>query len=612
MSTLPTIFHFPLPEYRHVSGDKLVVRVRINANHQSQKIFLRTEPDNEEQLTQMHLAFEDEDWQWWCTTVDLSNHEVAFRYSFKVLSGTKQYWLDAGGITTRSPLRQRQFRWLTENVPPSWALRQVFYQIFPDRFRNGAPELDVQDNEYLYQGSEPVKKKSWGSKVSASQDYLSFFGGDLHGIQQALDYLTDLGVNTLHLTPIFTSHSSHKYDIEDYLNVDPHLGGNPALQALCEDLHRRGMRIVLDTVLNHTSENHPWFNKWQNHHEEGAYQEPLSLIGQRYFFFDHNNPDSYHCWKGIKTLPTLDWEHTEVQDYFCHPKQGVLQHWLTAPYNVDGIALNGINMLGDGPGAHNNATRVRQIRSAIKTASPDSLMLGDHYFEASRWLQGDMEDAALNHFGFAAPVRAFLAGQDVMYQPCQIDAEEFDAWLSDARIQLAFEHQRNQINLLDSHDSARFFTLVNEHVPTMRQAVLLLMTYIGIPSIYYGDEVGMTGHTDPHCRATFDWNPESWNLELRDWYKRCITLRRQMPVLQTGAYHTLYAQGDVFVFCRFNEQFAMVMAVNRSAQEQVVSIDMRHMNRVPAPKTRLLGEADWEDETLILPPYAACCWQIGR
>lgn len=612
MSTAPICFHFPLPEYRHVSGDQLIVRLRVEANHHCQQIMLRTEPENEELLTPMQLEFEDDNWQWWAATVDLAHHELTFLYCFKILGADQQFWLDAAGLSSRMPLRQRQFRWLTENVPPRWVLRQVFYQILPDRFRNGAPELSVQNNEYQYFGSEPVKAMPWGSKIPSHGDHISFFGGDLHGVQQGLDYLDDLGINAVYLNPVFTAPSTHKYDTEDYLNVDPHLGGNLALQALCEDVHRRDMRIVLDAVLNHTSENHPWFNRWHNHHEEGAYQEPLSITGQKYFFFDHNNPESYHCWKGAKTLPTLDWDHAEVQDYFCHPDHGVLAHWLKPPYSVDGWRLDVIHMLGDGLGAYNNGKRVRQIRQAIKNVSPSALVLGEHFFEASRWLQGDMEDAAMNYYGFATPVRAFLAGQDVVYHPCRIDAQEFDQWLSDARNQLAFEHQRCQLNLLGSHDTARFFTLVDEHLPTMKQAVLLLMTYIGVPAVYYGDEIGMTGHTDPYCRGSFEWDEKKWNTDLRDWYRRCIVLRRQMPVLQTGAYYTLYAKGDLFVFCRFNDQYAMVVAVNRSDKEQSAEIDLRHLNRAPDPKRIILGEGEWQEETLTLPPYAACCWQIGR
>ncbi|MCM2678671.1 maltodextrin glucosidase [Echinimonas agarilytica] len=612
MLPAPAMYHFPLPEYRHISGEKLAIRIRISSGHELTSVLLRTEPDNEEALTPMVLELDDGRWQWWSASVSISTHDIQFMYSFKILSHTQQFWLDAAGVTKRAPLRHRQFRWLTSNVPPDWIPHQVFYQVFPDRFCNGDSALNVKDNERLYHGTQPVKAMNWGDPILDQGDHLAFYGGDLPGIQQSLDYIRELGATALYLNPVFDSPSTHRYDTQDYLNVDPHLGGNSALQKLCHDVHQRGMKIVLDAVFNHTSENHPWFNRWSESDIEGAYQNTAGVNAQRYFFFDIANPDSYHCWKGAHTLPTLDWSNEHVQDYFCNPSEGAIQYWLSEPYHIDGWRLDVIHMLGDGEGARNNAARMQQIRHAVKEAQPNAMVLGEHFFEATRWLQGDQEDAAMNYYGFATPVRAFFASQDIAYQPCQIDAEDFDEWLTDARTQISFEHQLCQFNLLDSHDTARFFTLVNEQFDVMKQAVMMLMTYPGVPSIYYGDEVGMSGQNDPYCRACFDWTELSWNTELLDWYKTCIALRQNTPVLQTGAYATLHAKGDVFIFIRFDAQHATVIAINRGASSTQRQVTLSQWDCTPNRKEKVIGEAQWQDNTIELPAYGCAVWHLIR
>ncbi|MBD1390065.1 maltodextrin glucosidase [Neiella sp. HB171785] len=583
--------HYPLPEYRHSTDGQLVVRLRFAKDAVVDQLWLRTEPDNEEQLTAMRQEGADEHWQWWTAQMPLSDHELTFFYCFKAICGDRQLWLDATGMNPRAPKREHQFRWLIANHPPQWLRHQVFYQVFPERFRNGDPQLNVQSNAYLYHGEVASRAMSWGEAILAEGDQAAFYGGDLIGVQQGIDYIQQLGVTAIYLNPVFSSPSSHKYDTEDYFNVDRHFGGNAALADLCQQIHQRQMKIVLDAVFNHTSESHPWFDRWQQHDSAGAYASPNAATRDYYYFYDPANADSYHCWKGAKTLPTLDWSNPQVQDYFCNPQSGVIQHWLQPPYCIDGWRLDVIHMLGDGPGAKNNAARMRQIRQAVKQTNSEAMVLGEHFFEASRWLQGDQEDGAMNYFGFATPVRAFLAHQDVAYQPCRIRAEDFDDWLAEARHGIAFEHQLAQFNLLGSHDTARFFTLVNEHLPTMKQAVLLLMSYIGVPSIYYGDEIGLTGHNDPYCRTCFNWDETSWHQELKHWYQQTIALRQQYSALQCGTYATLYAKADLFVFARFIAKQMLIVAINRSDEQQAIELDLSCWSTPISNAQTLLGQA---------------------
>jgi len=440
-------------------------------------VYLRAMPDNEEMLIRMERAQPSGALYRWEAFLPIDTGNTVTRYAFKVLFEKTQAWLAADGQHPHLPAEDLHFRLNPHEMPPAWVREQIFYQIFPDRFARGGTPRD-RSQETIY-GSRPfpLVQKNWGDPIDAENANNSFYGGDLDGIRQRLDYLQDeLGVTALYLNPVFTAGSNHRYDTEDYYNVDPHLGGNGALISLSEALHKRGMRLVLDAVVNHTGTNHPWFNRWGSHETLGAAQSPASPFRSFYVFDENGQPVG---WKGHASLPVLDFASPLVRAAVYSGPDAILRHWLRPPYSIDGWRLDVIHMLGEGSGAHNNPHYVRQFRRAIRTERDDAYVLGEHFAEATRWLQGEQEDGAMNYYGFAHPVRAWLARQDISCEPIGIGTREFERWLAHARATIPYDNQLAQLNLLGSHDTPRFLTLLGGDLRRTQVAVTLLFAYPG-------------------------------------------------------------------------------------------------------------------------------------
>jgi len=569
-------FHAPIPGYLEKTASGYRVSLRIPRSLLVSQAWVRSEPDNEEVLSPLTPVAEDALSVTWRGDLRLNHAEDVTIYCFKLLVDGVQLWLDACGTAPYLPECSRHFHLNPHYQPASWVWSQVFYQIFPERFCDGDPSNNVRSGEYLkaspdnYDG-KPVVAKRWGELPTKGQGAREFFGGDLAGILQRLPYLQELGVTALYLNPIFTSPSSHKYDTVDYTQVDPHFGNNELFAELCAELRRCGMRLILDAVVNHTSERHPWFDRYGEHPTPGAYQSAAAPTRDFYTFSDPADPElsgealSYVGWYNVKTLPVLNYASPELRRRVYEQDDAILRTWLRPPYRIDGWRFDVIHMLGEGPGARNNHTYVRHFRQALRQENPEAYVLGEHIFEASRWLQGDQEDGAMNYWGFTLPLWAFLAGIDFRGHRVQLDAAEFQGLLARARAAIPFENQLSQLNLLDSHDTPRLLTLLAGDKALMTAAVTMLMTYIGVPCIYYGDEIGLEGEGDPDCRRCFPWDRAAWDVELRAHYQRLIALRKAQPALQRGALLDLYAEGDLLAFARLLEGEILLTVLNRGA-----------------------------------------------
>jgi alpha-glucosidase len=569
------MWHLPVVPWltRHARG----CRVQLScAPAPDERVYVRAEPDNEELFIEMRRVAPtmfEADIPW-----DAGNFITV--YCFRLQREASQVWLAADGMHPHIPQRDVHFRVCRDHVPPSWVKHQIAYQIFADRFHQADPTLAVRTDEYRYRdGSSRVVKRAWGEPVPHENMVTTFYGGDLAGIEQKLDYLHEtLGVTMLYLNPIFASGSNHRYDTDDYFNVDPHLGGNAALTSLVDALRARGMRVLLDAVLNHTSDDHRWFNRWGRHGDGGAYQDTASPTRAWYCLRDSGE---FVGWKGFDSLPVLDLSNPELQTTLYAGERSVLRHWMRAPYRIDGWRVDVAHMLGEGEGARNNAHYMRAFRRVMHEENAQTYLLGEQFNEATRWLQGDQQDGAMNYFGFTHPLRAWLAKVDINGAPLTIDTPTFAAWLRASRARIPYENQLAQLNLLDSHDTARFYTLLNKDVDAMRIAVALLFTYPGVPSIYYGDEIGMEGGRDPDCRRCFDWDNAHWNQTIFDTYRRLIALRRQRAELQEGAYVDLVAANDLFVFARVTARAMTLVAVNVGATETAIQWNPEHLPFVP-------------------------------
>jgi cyclomaltodextrinase len=437
---------------------------------------------------------------------------------------------------------------------PDWVRDAVFYQIFPDRF---ARSLAVP---------KPSNLQEWGS----SPTYQGYMGGDLIGVLEHLDYLQDLGVNAIYFTPVFQSASNHRYHTHDYEKVDPMLGGDPALRRLLDEAHRRGMRVVLDGVFNHASRGLFQFHDVLENGADSAYLDWFEVRGFPLYAYDPDRAPNYAAWWGLPALPKFNIRTPAVREFLL----GIARRWIDL--GIDGWRLDVANEIDDDD-------FWRTFRTRVKSGNPDAYIVGEVWQESQRWLHGDMWDAVMNYL-FTRACIGFFIGDGA-------DRTELDRTvLSSARPMDATAFRREigrllglyhpnvdavMLNLLDSHDMARFITLARGDASALKLATLFQMTYVGAPSIFYGDEVGLAGGHDPANRAAFPWDSSRWNLDLLHEFQRQIALRRESAALRRGDYSALLCDGGVHVHLRRYEREAVIVALNTERRSRRVDLPLR-------------------------------------
>ena len=573
----------------------------------------------------MHISESDSGFDYYEFT--LKNVTKPVLYYFEIRVGQMVSYYNKLGIT-RDLAERNAFRIVPGFSTPEWARGAVMYQIFADRFANGEKSNDVLSDEYAYLERHTSHVDDW-YQVPEAFDVCNFYGGDLEGVEQKLDYLQQLGVDVIYLNPIFVSPSNHKYDIQDYDHIDPHLArivrdGGELLQEddlenrdaqryilrvtdpenleasnryfahLCEEIHRRGMKIILDGVFNHCGS----FNKWldreriyekQGSYEKGAYTDAASPYRS---FFKFNNEHSwpynefYDGWWGHVTLPKLNYEESEkLVEYILN----IGRKWVSPPFNADGWRLDVAADLGHS--TEFNHRFWKMFRNAVKEANPDAIILAEHYGETSEWLKGDEWDTVMNYDAFMEPVSWFLTGMEKHSDEFREDlignGTSFREAMAYHQASFMAPSLQCAMNELDNHDHSRFLTRTNHYVgrvttlgaeaaaenvsnAVMRAAVLIQMTFVGAPTIYYGDEAGVVGFTDPDNRRTYPWGRE--DREMVDFYRKAIALHKAYPVLTDGSYKDLGSGKNRVLYGRFSRDEQFVVAVNSDSQPLKVEI----------------------------------------
>ena len=546
------------------------------------------------------------------------------RYCFYVrhISGAFCYF-DALGVADCAR-DEFFFRVIPDFSVPDWAMGAVMYQIYIDRFYNGDKSNDVVNNEYAYLSCAAKFVDKWDKGV-AKMDICNFYGGDLRGVIEKLDYLSDLGVECIYFTPLFVSPSNHKYDIQDYDHIDPHIGvipndggdplyfekfrnryatkymkrttdvknleaSNALFAELVKEAHKRGVRVIIDGVFNHCGA----FNKWLDKegfyaskgYEPGAYRDKNSPYRNffKWYAEDWPNNDCYDGWWGHDNHPKLNYEGSPE---LCEYIYGVGEKWVSKPFCADGWRLDVAADLGFSP--QFNHAFWKAFRQSVKKANPDALILAEHYGDAESWLRGDEWDSVMNYDAFMEPITWFLTGMEK-------HSEEFNAGLlnnaqafTDAIIyhmtRFSYQSLNVSMNELSNHDHSRFLTRTNMragrlhtagakaadegiNVNIMFEAVIFQFTWPGAPTVYYGDEAGVTGWTDPDNRRTYPWGHE--NLELIAFHKEMIKLRKSNPCLRHGSLKFLYADYGVVSYARFDKACCCVIALNNNDAPKTV------------------------------------------
>lgn len=554
---------------------------------------------------------------------------VPVSYQFEAYSGGESSYYNNCGVANQVE-EEQFFRIVPGFSTPTWAKGAVMYQIFVDRFYNGDPENDVVDDEYIYIGSPCRKVEEWNAPIE-SPDVRRFYGGDLQGVMKKLDYLQGLGVEVVYFNPLFVSPSNHKYDIQDYDYIDPHYGkivadggevlpekatdnagatkyqkrtgdkenleaSNALFAKLVEEMHRRGMRVILDGVFNHCGS----FNKWmdreriyegQGDYPKGAYVSEDSPY-HTFFRFQQDGAENwpyngaYDGWWGHDTLPKLNYEDSpKLEQYIID----IGKKWVSPPYNVDGWRLDVAADLGYSK--EYNHRFWKRFRKEIKSVRPDVLILAEHYGNPAEWLRGDEWDGVMNYDAFMEPLTWFLTGMEK-----HSDERRTDLWgnsgyfinvMKYSMANMLTPSLQVAMNQLSNHDHSRFLTRTNHVVgrvenlgaaaagenvngAVLREAVAVQMTWPGAPCVYYGDEAGMVGFTDPDNRRTYPWGHE--NKKVLNFHREMIRIHRAQRILREGSLKILLGDKHILAYGRFKEDDQIVVILNNNGWQREVTV----------------------------------------
>ncbi len=607
-------------EYRNPinvkAGDKVTLRFRVPAGSH---VYPRLHTKQRE--LSMILSEKGKKFDYYTVTVTVG--EAPEWYYFSFINKGETYYYDRSGVTKQ--VNEEFFFRLTPGFEvPEWAKGAVMYQIYTDRFCNGDKSNDVVTGEYSYIGTEVERVSKWDTPI-AELDVGRFYGGDLAGVRKKLDYLQELGVEVIYFNPLFVSPSNHKYDSQDYDYIDPHFGviindgtigdsafaryikrttdkenleaSNAYFAELVEEIHARGMKVILDGVFNHCGS----FNKWLDHegfyaasgeYEPGAYQSEKSPYRNFFKFRKEGDRDSYEGWWGYETLPKLNFEESEeLCQYICN----VGARWVSPPYNVDGWRLDVAADLGHSE--EFNHKFWKRFRKAVKEANPEAVILAEHYGNAASWLKGDEWDTVMNYDAFMEPITWFLTGMEK-------HSDEFrgNLWNNHEYFLHCMKYNMAKfqtpslycaMNELSNHDHSRFLTRTNHqagrvHVlgadaaekginkAVFAEAVVLQMFWPGAPTLYYGDEAGVCGFTDPDNRRTYPWGRE--DRELLEFHKEIIAIHRTYPAVRTGSFRMLHCEHGILSFGRFDKEDQFFVAVNNNDTAKAVLFSVEELD----------------------------------
>ena len=566
-------------------------------------------------------------WDFDYYSVEIQLGSEPFFYYFKVVTGILECYYDRYGVNDK-PREEYYFCIVPGFSTPEWAKGAVMYQILVDRFYNGNPAGDVLDGEYYYVDGPTKHVENW-AHCPQGISVREFYGGDLEGVRQKLDYLQELGIEVLYFNPLFVSPSNHKYDCQDYDYIDPHVSNivvdegavlpegckdntqaaryitrvtdkrnleasNAYFAKFVEEVHAHGMKIILDGVFNHCGSFHKWLDREKLYEQQGGYAPRAYVSGEspyRDFFAFQNQeawPDngSYEGWWGFETLPKLNYEGSqELWNYVLD----IGRKWVSPPYNVDGWRLDVAADLGHSPEVNHRFWK--EFRKAVKEANPNAVILAEHYGDPKSWLLGDEWDTIMNYDAFMEPITWFLTGMekhsDEYRGECFGNPGDFEGAMRHHMTRFMTSSLQCAMNELSNHDHSRFLTRTNKKVgraeqlgtdaagrginkAVMKEAVVFQMTWPGAPTLYYGDEAGQVGFTDPDNRRTYPWGSE--DMDLLNFHREMIRIHKEHEAFKTGSIQFVWGEYNFLCYARYNRREHFLVVLNNDAVSRTVEM----------------------------------------
>lgn len=521
-----TIFHRPMSEFAFALDDThYIFRLRTGKGEaESVRFYYADRAVMTPKLQFAPLPMEkfrtDRYFDWYEIRLETRFERIAYYFELQNGVETLFYYGDCyemAGTPTRADYFQLPFNHRADRfAAPAWTRDAVVYNIFPDSFAAG---------KRLAPNSAPPCR-----------------GGTVRGVTENLDYIASLGFDCIYLNPIFAARSYHRYDTLDYYRIDPHMGAEDDLRDLVRRAHALGIRVILDGVFNHVSSDHPFFRDVLEKGRASRYYSCFYALPETPRLPAAGELPGYTCFSYVADMPKTNTADPFLRQYFCD----IGAYWVRK-FDVDGWRLDVANELDDG--------FLRAFRASVKAAKSDALIVGEVWENAAHYLGGDMLDSAMN-YDFRRYCRRFIAEQTV-------DAETFDTNVSTLLLRYNENALFAQLNLLDSHDVSRFLSLCGGKTERMELAVLLQMTFPGMPCVFYGDEKGLCGESEPEYRRPMEWDASS---PLEEVYRRMIALRKTHPALRYGSFHTELACGGVYRYSRVWNGTKITVAMNLGAE----------------------------------------------
>ena len=535
-------------------GDKVTLKVRVPNDYLFEKAMLRIYHDGEPRIFELKVTKKSDVESWYQTTVEILNLQNSYRFAF--IGHGKYEYLNARGLFDHDVHSNNDFQIVAIPANPAWINSSVFYQIFPDRFARSGKVNITPDWAY---------PREWNLLPRGRGKYTGqeLYGGDLYGVQEHLDHITELGANGIYFTPIFPSRSNHRYDATSFDHVDPILGGDKAFQSLIKVSKKKGVRILGDLTSNHCGAGHNWLAK--------AKKDKKSKE-RSYFFWDKSIKWGYVGWYGLESLPKLNYASKALRKAVYEGKNSIVKKWISPKFGMAGWRIDVGNMTGV-QGAENHHVEVmRGIRSAMQEVNPDTWLVAENGDFIASDLDGLGWQGAMNYQGFMRPFWNWInrnpeitgGFQGLPFAMPKINGKQLVASIQEFNSSIPWRSLTASMMLLDSHDTARFRTVVLGDIAAHKTAMTMMLSYPGVPSIFAGDEIGLEGSWGEDARRTINWEDRSgWDVEFFAEVKKLVKLRKTQDALINGGLRWVSVENDYIAYLRESKKQSILVLVSR-------------------------------------------------
>ena len=539
-------------------GQTITLKVRVPNSYHFEKAFIRVYEDGEPRSYELKRGKSTASEIWLEVKIKVVNLHTIYRFVF-VAKG-KYEWLNAFGLADHDVHSNNDFRIIAVPKYPDWIRSSVFYQIFPDRFARSGQVAKIPSWAHPREWNELPQGR--GEHTGSE-----FFGGDLKGVEQHLDHIKDLGVNGIYFTPFFPSNSNHRYDAASFDHVDPFLGGDEALHSLVKKANKSGIKIMGDLTSNHCGAGHPWLTK--------ALKNKASKE-HTYFYWDKTVAHGYVGWWGLASLPKLNFNSQALRKEMYSGKNSIVKKWISPKFGMSGWRIDVGNMTGILGKDDLHDEVMHGIRKAMDETNPDAWLVAENGDFFASDLNGLGWHGAMNYQGFMRPLWNWINKNDQIgggfqglpFEMPKVTGQQLVNSMKQFNASVPWRSVVASMVLLDSHDTARFRTVVNGDLNSHLSAMTMLLTYPGVPSIYAGDEIGVEGISGEDGRRTINWEDRSaWDHAFLKEIKKLIAIRKVNDAFINGGLRWLVVDDDYVIFSRQSKKQEIVVFVSRTGVE---------------------------------------------